>query len=97
MYAAAVVIWAIFAGLPPHAGLSEAAAAEAAADPARRLRPPAAALRPPGLAALLEEAWSHEPARRPPAEEMLGRIDAQAGDGLDAARSLVQLSRGRGL
>jgi serine/threonine protein kinase len=76
VFSAAVVIWAITTGQPPHAGLSDCEAAAAAADPARRLRPPTAALRPTALAALLEEAWSADPAQRPSADDLMTRLES---------------------
>ena len=76
VYGAAMVIWAVYAGAPPHEELSEGEAAAAAADPAERLRPPTAGFRWPRLAAALEAAWGHDPARRPSAAEMVEALEA---------------------
>jgi serine/threonine protein kinase len=76
VYGAAMVVWTVFAGAPPHEDLSDGEAAAAAADPAERLRPPTAGFRWPGLAALLDAAWAHDPARRPAAEELMDGLEA---------------------
>jgi serine/threonine protein kinase len=72
VFSAAVVVWALFAGRAPYPGLSDAAAAAAAADPAVRLRP---SMREMGgakeLRAVLSEGWQYDAERRPRAGRLL--------------------------
>jgi serine/threonine protein kinase len=75
VYSAALVIWTLHAGHPPHPHLGDAAAAAAAADPAARLRPCGAALGWAGLAAALEGAWGDAPGGRPGADALLESLE----------------------
>ncbi len=75
VYSAALVIWAIRCGGPPHPALSDAQAAAAAADPKVQLRPSRRELRWPALASVLEKAWAHDWTARPSAERLLEQLE----------------------
>ena len=90
MYSPAVVVWALFAGRPPHPGLSDEAAAAAAADPAIRLRPPTWKMGgAKGLRRALAEGWAHDAGGRPEAMRLLEALEEAQGGGAGCGAGCV--------
>ncbi len=75
VYSAALVIWAMRCRQHPHPHLDDLAAAAAAADVTKQLRPSCQLLRWPAVADVLEAAWGTEPASRPTAGILLERLE----------------------